>query len=147
MTSAEKKQNIAVILAATLIIVCSIIATLLASGIISIGEGEETRVRNVTFTDAVVTCRESAGQTYGENIKTLVTDNHSSRFDERSFQYKIFLQMDILDAKGDLSTLHYVNCFVRASNGKIQKFETFEEKESKQSSPLDDTNMFGIPKR
>ena len=146
--SNNKKQNTIVILFAVGVVVGSIFLTLAATGVLfGNGGGDGSGYQNITFTDAVMTCRGATEANYGNQIQNLVTDNHSSRFDDRQFLYKIFLKMDLYDQTGSRTSLHYVNCFVRSSNGQVRKFEVYEEVEENKSRVSDDTNMFGMPKR
>ncbi len=148
MSRTTRKQNILVLAGACGAIAVSIVVTLYATGTL-FGEANSERqdYRNVTFTDAVLTCRHQAENTYGDSIRNLVTDSHSSRFDDSEIVYKVFLQMDLYDSKRTAVTLHYINCFVRAANGRVRKFEVFEDVEELPSRQVDDTNMFGMPKK
>ncbi len=144
----NKKQNTVVILIAVGVIVGSVFLTLAATGVLFGGRGGDgSGYQNITFTDAVMTCRGTTEANYAGQIQNLVTDNHSSRFDDRQFLYKIFLKMDLYDKARTRTSLHYVNCFVRSSNGQVRKYEVYEEVEENQNRVSDDTNMFGMPKR
>lgn len=148
MSKSNKKQNTYVIAISVLAVILSVLFTLYATGVIFNGESDNSSgYQNITFTDAVTTCRRTTKEDYGDRIRNLVTDSHSSRYDGKSFLYKIFLQMDLYNKERSKARLYYINCFVRASNGSVRKFEAFEEVEKKQSKVNDDTNMFGMPKR
>lgn len=146
MPKANKKQNTYVIAISVLGIIASLFFTLYATGVLFGESGENSGYQNITFTDAVITCKKTTREDYGDKIQTLVTDNHSSRYDGKRFLYKIFLQMDLYNRKRTKSTLHYINCFVRAGNGSIRKYEVFEHVEKRKTKVNDDTNMFGMPK-
>lgn len=150
MAKASRKQNTLVIAFAVAVICASIFLTLYAAGVLFGPTREGDRgYQNVTFNDAALVCRDSTRSSYGEKIRNLVIDSHSSRFDERQYLYKIFLKMDLYNTGGQGATLHYVNCFVRSSNGSIRKYEVYREEEesgSGSSQQSDDTNMFGMPK-
>ncbi|MFL0810224.1 MAG: hypothetical protein K6L76_07405 [Agarilytica sp.] len=146
MAKSSKKQNTLVVVAALGVLVFALLVTLAATGVLfDLGGGNDRGYQNVTFTDAVLTCRSRAESNYGERIRILITDNHSSRYDDKASLYKIFLKLDLYKKNRLESTAHYVNCFVRASNGRVRKFEVLDGEEAKQSSPSDGTNMFGIP--
>jgi len=145
-----QKQNKIVIIVAAVIILASVFLTLAVSGRLGglLGSSEGRGYQNITFTDAVLTCRDYAVKAFGDDLRTLEVDDHSSRFDQREFVYKIFLKVETPAAKQlpGLS-LHYVNCFVRSSSGRISKYESYEDKEQKVSPVTgDDTNLFGWPR-
>ncbi len=148
MAKSSKKQNTYVIAVSIGVLVVSVFVTLYATGVLFGGSGSDSKgYRNVTFTDAVLTCQNTTRETYGDRIRNLVIDNHSSRFDDKQFLYKIFLKMDLFDKNRDKARLHYINCFVKSSNGRVRKYEAFEEVEQNRKRMSDDTNMFGMPKR
>lgn len=148
MAKSTKKQNTYVVIISATVVVASIFLTLYATGVL-FGSGDDrySGYQNVTFTDAVMTCRQTTETNYGDRIRTLITDNHSSRYDDKRFLYKIFLKMDLFDKRYKKTHLHYINCFVRSSNGDVRKYEVYEEAEENQKRMSDDTNMFGMPKR
>jgi len=149
MAGTTRKQNYAVVAVAIVVVVGSVFFTLYLAGVLfAPREGGNSRgYNNITFTDAVLSCREDTSDTYGKRIRNLVTDNHSSRFDDQQFVYKIFLKMDLYEIDGKGVKLHYVNCFVRSSNGNIVKYEVYQDDVPGSDKPTDDTNMFGMPKR
>ena len=82
--------------------------------------------KNVTFTDATLTCKEAAHNEFSESLQSVMVDNHSSRYEHNYFLYKIFLQADTTE-KANETTLYYINCYVKASNGNIETFDVFED--------------------
>lgn len=143
------KQNIWVVVSSLVGITVAALVTLYYSGVLFGGmfEGEDKGYQNVTFTDAVIACKRKTRDMYKSNIKLLVVDNHSSRYEQNRFLYLIFLKMDLYNPKQNRTILHYVNCFVKSSNGQVAKYETFENKEAKtKAGRKDDTNLFGWPK-
>ncbi len=149
MVGETKSQKMWVLVVAVATVIVSVVVTLYASGVLFGGNGTAGSVhQNVTFTDAVLACHERARDSYGERIQTLVTDNHSSRYDNKYYLYKIFLQLDLRHRKKQEVSQNYVNCFVNAGNGKVRKFEVLEAVDSPEGKRLDDgTNVFGIPKK
>ena len=150
MAGTSRKTNLIVTLSAIGVVLVSIVVTLYASGILLGGRfgSEEPGYQNVTFTDAVMSCHKRTKSVYGNDIRTLVTDNHSSRFSEKNYIYKIFLKLDLYTKDRTSGSPHFINCFVRAKNGKISKFEVLADKEGSTVPAYDDgTNMFGIKKR
>lgn len=150
MAQTSKKQIVFVIVGAAGIIVALVLLTLVASGVIDMGgEGKGAGYQNFTFTDAAVTCDEEVRGTYGKRIQTLMMDNHSSRFEQASNTYKIFLQMTLKPQKDNEIKSVYVNCFVNASRGSIKNLVYLdgESTNSSDSNGADGTNFFGVPKR
>ncbi len=137
-----------VVAVAVAVVAASVFLTLVATGVLfGGGKGNGSGYQNVTFTDAVMTCRGTVEENYGNQVQNLVTDNHSSRFDDRQYLYKIFLKMDLYDSTRSRTSLHYVNCFVHSGNGQVRKYEVYEEVEENKKRASDNTNMFGMPKR
>lgn len=147
MPATNKKQNVIVIVGAVAIVIISCFATYYATIVADIGgDSASAGYQNVTFTDAAVMCEAETKDAYGDKIGTLTIDNHSSRYDEKQFLFKIFMEMELRNRDKE-KKLHYVNCFVRSSNGQIRKFEVFEADGKKPSQVDDGTNMFGMPRR
>jgi len=149
MAGPTKKQNVVVLSVAFLIIAGSVVVTLYATGFLFGGMSSKDKgFQNVTFTDAVITCTERTEETYGDRIQNVTTDNHSSRFDNKRFLYKIFLELDLHGVNGNPVGNYFVNCFVRSSDGTIRKYDALRKDESNyQAKPDDGTNMFGMPKK
>ncbi|WP_188150804.1 hypothetical protein [Teredinibacter waterburyi] len=146
----SRRQNIIVVITAVTVIVLSISMTLYVTGSMpgmSGGSGADG-YKNVTFNDAVLTCEAETRSKFGDRIRVLTLDNHSSRYEERELVYKIFQHMDLNGKVGAPKVEFFVNCFVRASNGRVTKYEAFEEVEvPANTSSSDNTNMFGFPKK
>jgi len=146
----SRKQNTIVLAAAVSVILLSVLLTLYVSGRLFDGalfSAPERGYRNVTFTDAVLTCKSSTRQQFGASIRSLEVDDHSSRFDEREYVYKIFLQVETPAKKDAGLSLHYVNCFVRSGSGAMSKWESYEDKEQKTNPVYEKgTNLFGWPR-
>ncbi len=145
----SRTQNIVVIATALSIVLLSILVTLYMSGnlINTSSSASSQGYQNITFTDAVITCQNSTRQTFGNRIRTMEVDDHSSRYDPKEFLYKIFIKVETPTRKSEGLTLHYVNCFVKSSNGRVNKFESWEDKEEEVSPVTEkDTNMFGWPR-
>ena len=144
-----KKVNIIVTVTAIMVVAFSVLVTLYASGVLfNTHSGDSTGYQNVTFNDAVMNCHARVKDSYGKKIRTLVTDNHSSRYSDKLVLYKIFLKLDLYTKDRKSGRQHFVNCFVKAKNGRIAKFEVFEDREKSKAPVVDDgTNMFGIKRR
>ncbi len=148
MAKTTNKTNIVVALSAVGVVVLSIFSTVFLVNIVFNDESEnEQGYRNTTFTDAVLACESRIKNTYSSRIRTLATDNHSSHFSNSSQVFKIFLKLDLHDKKRTSSVAHYVNCFVRAKNGRIAKFDVLADEEGKGAVVDDGTNAFGIKRR
>ena len=131
--STSKKQKIILISSPVVAIAISVITTLYFTGHISMGfmQGKSS-YKNVTFTDATLTCKEATRNKFNESLQSVMVDNHSSRYEHNHFLYKIFLQADTTE-KADKTTLYYINCYVKASNGSIDTFDVFEDKDTAKS--------------
>jgi len=143
----RKQQILVIAFACFFLIVASIASTwLIKTGRIG-GDSAQEGYRNVTSTHAVLACEQDVKDKYSDKIITLEVDNHSSRFDSKLFVYKIFLKANMASKKNRHGSLYYINCFVRSSDGAINKFEVLEETEQETEAVTGkDTNAFGWPK-
>lgn len=106
----------------------------------------KSNYKNVTFTDATLTCKEATRSKFSENLQSVMIDNHSSRYEHNHFLYKIFLQADTTE-KANETTLYYINCYVKASNGSIDTFDVFEDKDTAESGlGTEPGNFFNWPR-
>lgn len=126
------KQQAVVVIAAVVIIAASVSSTLYFTGAFkgfSPATGDGAGFKNVTFTDAHLECESYTRQRYESRLHTLTPDNHSSRFDNATKQYKMYFRLQMQKA-ANTSQLepYWVNCFVSASDGDITHFEVGEAK-------------------
>lgn len=143
-----RKQQVLVIIGSGIFLVAaSITATyFLKTGRLG-GYAEESGYKNVTFTDAVLTCEQEFKERYEKRIINYAMDNHSSRYENKLFTYKIFYKANLVTKQKKHGNLHYINCFVNAEDGRVSKFEIFEETETETEAVTDtETNAFGWPK-
>lgn len=133
MDGNTRGQRIAVVLIAIVVVVSSVMITIFFSdsGVNPWRGGEDTGYQNVTFTDALLNCESETKDLYGSQIKHLVYDSHSSRYDERQFLYKLFFTLDLKKGGEDSreTSLIYINCYIKAQNGRLAKYEVFEQVE------------------
>ncbi len=124
------KQQVLVLLAAGVIIASAVSTTLYFTGFFSGGAPAGSVVdgyQNVTFTDASLACQTYTRERYADRMQTLTLDDHSSRYEDASKLYKIFLQLKMRKANDSPHPEPYwVNCFVSATNGNITEFEVGE---------------------
>lgn len=154
MKKQTAKLNVIVVSFAALFVVVATLVTLYSTGItleiagMRLGSDEGGGYQNITFTDAVMACNEATEDRYGARIRNIEVDNHSSRYDGDAYLYKVFLKMDMYDKKAVNTQLHYINCFVRATNGSIRRYDVFEDA-GKKDKGIDTygTNLFGMPKK
>ncbi|MFT7559527.1 MAG: hypothetical protein ACI93R_001438 [Flavobacteriales bacterium] len=131
---AKIQDTLVVVLALAFVLVSIFMALYLSGALVDMGSSDSKGYKNVTFTDALLTCKAEAKDVFDEDLSQLVVDNHSSRYDDRVSLYKIFIEVDI---RGKKKMEHYfVNCYVRASNGRISEFESFEEREVKKGKAI-----------
>lgn len=130
--SKKGQQQALVVVAAIFIIAASVGSTLYFTGAFS-GFSPSTDggsgYRNVTFTDAYLECENFTRQRYGSRLQTLAPDNHSSRFDNATKEYRIYFKLQMLKPPNEPQPQPYwVNCFVSASDGDISFYEVGEAK-------------------
>jgi len=111
------------------------------------GKDESGGYKNVTHTDALLRCEEEVRDEFGERLKVLSPDVHSSRFDQKANRYKLFFSAILHPKKGrgGVSERYYINCFVHGSRGTVVNFESLQEKEM-DAKPIreSDSNVFGF---
>jgi hypothetical protein len=129
------------------IIILSVISTLWFRGFFP-PSGHTQGYRNITLTDAVITCENEIREAHKQRLRHLTLDNLSSRFDEKTNFFRVFFVADLQVAKeaGAPSTPFLVSCFVGATRGDIKGIELFEKKEST-TEPIQkrDGGIFGWP--
>lgn len=129
----QKKQEVLVIVGALGVIVASVVTTLFLSGfLMDQFSSEDGGYKNVTFTDALLTCDQYTRQSFSGKLTRLNVDDHSSRFDPSSNQYKIFYMAEAKSSDSETGMGEfYVNCFVNAERGKVAYYESLEKKDAK----------------
>ncbi len=107
------------------------------------GDGSGGSGRYANMTDAQVMCRERAGQVFGDRIRNLVIDTHSSRLDQQAGLFKIFMEADIYPSSARQGTpvRHYINCFTRTHKLAIASFQFAKDGEQMQDAR---GSMFGF---
>jgi len=98
---------------------------------IAVGAG----VGILTMTNATLACEQRMHSEFDTKLSSYFVDSHSSRFDAKSFLYKIFLQAYTKSEK-HRETEFFITCYVRSSSGRISKFEVFENKEQKDGEAI-----------
>ncbi len=131
MDGISRVQRIAVVVFAIVVVAVSVLVTLFVSdsSLNPWRSGDRTGYQNVTFTDAVLTCESATKERFADQIKFLLLDNHSSRYDEREFLYKIFYTIDRKQSEEngrEAPPLIYINCYVSGRNGRIEKYDVHE---------------------
>lgn len=130
----------------------SIVVTLYLSGEFNFsfsqnGKDESGGYKNITQTDASLRCEAEARDKFGERLKVLSQDSHSSRFDQKANRYKLFFSVVLhpKNERGGVSERYYINCFVHGSRGTVVNFESLQEKEVG-AKPIreSDSNVFGF---
>jgi hypothetical protein len=135
MALSRKKQNLIVIVIAVVIILSSIVTTVYVSEVMGERDSDNRGYQNVTFTDAVLACESDTKQEFGSSLSQLVIDRHSSRYDADAFVYKIFLEAYTPKGTNELSEF-FVTCYVKSSNGRVSRFDVFENVESNDSEAV-----------
>ena len=133
-TSNTKTTGIAILL--LFVIVCGFVATLLfrdnldLAGFFGGVGGGSGGYKNVTLTDAAIECQTFAEEKFGERLRFITLDRHSSRYDERSNRFKMYYRLDLYgrNKTSGQTTEYFLNCFVHASRGSVTHFESVENK-------------------
>lgn len=135
-------------IAAVLMVLASIALTFYFSSPLlrMAGFDQQEGYRNVTFTDAVLSCQHEAEKTFGRKLSGLALDDHSSRRDDKRNRFLIFFHAG-LSQKDDVPAGFYIQCEVHADNGRIAVFEGLETKTSPvEAIEKNDGGMFGWPR-
>ncbi len=135
MSMSRTKQNLVVTCLALTVILCSIATTVYVNDQIKSSNADGQGYQNITFTDAVLACDKKSRAEFGSSLSQLVVDRHSSRFDTRAFVFKIFLVAYSKKDKHETSEF-FITCYVKSSNGRISKFETFENSGAKEGEAI-----------
>lgn len=143
---ASKNISTAIVLA--VLIICVAIASWLYMDYVKGMVREDKTYKNVTFTDALLTCQNYTRERYGASLKRLTMHNHSSRWDQSTRQYKIFFKADI-QGKNLMQPAaeFWLACDVSGRSGKIRDYDAQEDKGLKSEAQRmnNDGGMFGWP--
>jgi len=135
------------------VIALSILVTLGVKGyvdlsVVGIGSGNSgASYRNITLTDAQLECEKEARKDFGERLRLITVDSHSSRYDEKLNRYKMFFHLDVYPKrdKDSITVPYFLNCYVHGSRGSVTHFESLEDKEvTTQPLRKPEGNMFGF---
>ncbi len=105
----------------------------------SSGEGQGS-YRNVTMTDAYVTCEQRLKSELGSNLSNYSPDNLSTRYSQKRGRFLIFFRAQLKESGAGLSD-NYVTCEVSGS-GSIQQFHIALETEDGQRVNRKSKNPF-----
>ena len=134
---------------AAVIIGLSVATTLYFSDFLldAIEGGGSDGYRNITFTDALMKCQQENQSAFKGKLNQVAMDEHSSRFDQYSNQYKIFFKAEVHPTSEDSDGTFYINCFVNARTGRIGAYEGMEQKASPtEAIRRNDGGLFGWPR-
>lgn len=146
-----RRLTVGVIAGAVSVIGAAIVATLGANGVIDLGIGDGSSnkgYRNITLTDAQLECEQEARREFGQRLRMITIDNHSSRYDRKINRYKMFFDLDMYPKKGknkNTAVPYFLNCTIHGSRGSVTHFEVLEDKEmSPQPHRKPEGNIFGF---
>ncbi|MDZ7922823.1 MAG: hypothetical protein U5M23_01920 [Marinagarivorans sp.] len=143
----RSSNNLMIALIMTAIIIC----TAIASWVFFASNNEQTRknkkYRNITYTDALLTCQKYSYERYGSALKNLTLDNHSSRWEQKIEQYKLFFNAEIAGKTITSPTMKIsIACDVSGRSGKVRDYDAQEDKSLKtKSERMKDGGLFGWP--
>lgn len=147
-----RRQLVVLLVIGVLVVALSIVATLHVTGVLRDFSGfGRSGYTYVSLTDATVECQNKARSYLGPRLKSLAFDAHSSRLDESSNRYKIFLiaYLFVDETRTGTSEEHFINCFVRVDRPVITTFDLNSAEESIQETtptPNSNNNPFGFPR-
>lgn len=125
----KANQNIRTALVMALFIICVAVASWFYMQHFTMGS---KGYRNVTFTDALLECESFTRQRYGPRLKRLTIDDHSSRWEQRSGEYKVFFTATMQAGEEATDTREYwVSCDVSGSAGRVSDYDMLEDKGAK----------------
>ena len=133
--SKKRTQNIIVIISAVAAVGGLALVTVAFTTGLFQGAGNDGKgYKNTTFTDATLACEKEVTDEFGKKLSQKVVDNHSSRFENQTGLYKIFLKA-YTKVSGRTSE-YYISCFVWARNGRISKFEVSQNQEAPKTEAI-----------
>ncbi len=144
----QKKQERLVVAVAVGAVLISILTTLYVSGAFTgLVEEAPQSYNNITFTDAVITCKQRTRDEYSKILHNLTLDDHSSRFDHSENVYKIFFNAKMASNKSSTGVSDFfINCYVDGNRGLVSGYESFENQEvTTEVIRKNDGGLFGWP--
>lgn len=113
----------------------------------SLSAQQDKSYRNVTFTDALLKCRAFSEARYGAKLKSLTFDSHSSRWEQKSGQYKVFFKAVMSSGKPRaVASEFWVMCDISGRNGSVRDYDLLEDKNLKtEAQRADSGGLFGWP--
>jgi hypothetical protein len=126
----QRKQQ-AMYLVVVLIVVFAAMCAGLYMGGVRLGNfgfnapsGEASGIRYATMTDAQMLCEARTREVFGERLRTLVVDTHSTRLDKKARLFKVFLEADVYaSGRTGATNRHFINCFTRTERLAITSYQ------------------------
>lgn len=141
MSAKEQRKQQAIYLSVVLVIIFGAIGSGLYFNGIGFGGFDEnpagngeTEERYATLTDAQVICEQRAREVFGERIRSLVVDTHSTRLDKKAGLFRVFMESELYANKSRQGTTvrHFINCFTRTDRVAIASFQYAKDGETMQ---------------
>lgn len=136
MAKSKQKQNFStqliwLVLVFVVLVSISALSTLVVTGNIELVPEKGEPVGYIG--DAENICDKTIREEHGNNINAFAVDDHSSRMDEGSGQYKLYYTLTLYEGSSQKSGVKdfFVNCFVSASRGVVSRVEYLEQKDFK----------------
>ncbi|MDO3385475.1 hypothetical protein QWI17_06430 [Gilvimarinus sp. SDUM040013] len=113
------------------LIAVSIGSTLYFTGVpigefgLKLGDALEGNYKHSTMTDARMSCEERMRKSFKNRIRVMHVDQLSSRHDDKTGQFKIFIEADLYADSDRIPPARemFISCFTNAESGKIEQFE------------------------
>jgi hypothetical protein len=131
----------------TAIIICTAVASWFFFSSNYEAKNDRKKYRNVTYADALLTCQNFSYERYGQGLKHLTLDTHSSRWEQRVEQYQLFFNAEIAGKTITAPTMKIsIACDVSGRSGKIRDYDMQEDKSLKtKAERMKDGGLFGWP--
>lgn len=151
-----RAQTVGIVTGSIVVLVIAILVTLRLGGSTNLtlladellGSSDSDKYQHITQTDAQIACEKETREEFGNQIKFLTPDRHSSRFDQNANRYKMYFWLELTENRRDFnapSVEYFVNCYVHASRGIVTNFTTLEKVEAKpEVSRRSEGGLFGF---
>ena len=148
MPQSQKQKNTRAALLMAVIIVCVAVASWFYLQQMGMGRSKGV-YKNVTFTDALLECQSYTRERYGDSLKRLTFDAHSSRWEQAAGVYKLFFAADMAGrsaAPGDETSEFFIACDISGRSGKLRDYDALQNKAQKpEAQRMNDGGLFGWP--
>ncbi|ODS23473.1 hypothetical protein AB835_08545 [Candidatus Endobugula sertula] len=121
-------QIVGLVLLLVFLVALSTVGTLITLGVIKT-RGDAKVIGSMAGAEHI--CDQKVRADYGHSLSVATVDDRSSRYDNKSGQYKMFYELTIYQGNNKHSGVKtfYVNCYVSAKRGSISHIDYLEQKD------------------